>query len=350
MAKTSRVEAPPKYSGDWTDMYYVTPREVDWLWYPFIPFGFITNIVGVQDAGKSSFISFVIAQTTTGRPFVHGEAEREPAGVCIIEDEQGDDVGVAPKLKANDSEHAPWRVLYLNFAVSRGSNGQILEEHFDVGKHVEILERQFRLSCEEKERCPIKLIVIDPVMSYMGNINTNDNPAVRRALLPLQRLIKEWSVACVMLNHFSKNEDRSIENKALGAGAFSQLARSEIIIHREKDDQKLKTDNRYVGSNKCNFGKMNNPPVYRFQIVDIDGFPKVCIDPKPINKPIEVLIEESGKKGSKRGPKESEAAVKFREWLDKFPNAAKKAAVVKASEFGVSKTQAYRIVKEVRGV
>lgn len=48
--------------------YYssVTPREVEWLWYPYIPYGKITLLQGDPGEGKSTFVINLIAVLTRG--------------------------------------------------------------------------------------------------------------------------------------------------------------------------------------------------------------------------------------------------------------------------------------------
>lgn len=46
----------------------VTPREVKWLWYPYIPFGKITLLQGDPGDGKSKFMLALSALLTDGKP------------------------------------------------------------------------------------------------------------------------------------------------------------------------------------------------------------------------------------------------------------------------------------------
>lgn len=48
--------------------YYssVTPQEVEWLWYPYIPYGKITLLQGDPGEGKSTFVINLIAVLTRG--------------------------------------------------------------------------------------------------------------------------------------------------------------------------------------------------------------------------------------------------------------------------------------------
>lgn len=46
----------------------VQPKEIDWLWYPFIPYGKVTLLQGDLGDGKSTFMLTIAALLTKGRP------------------------------------------------------------------------------------------------------------------------------------------------------------------------------------------------------------------------------------------------------------------------------------------
>ena len=43
-------------------------REVNWLWRPFIPSGFITTVAGDGEVGKTTAIYDILARITVGDP------------------------------------------------------------------------------------------------------------------------------------------------------------------------------------------------------------------------------------------------------------------------------------------
>ena len=50
----------------------VTQRKVEWLWYPYIPYGKITVIQGDPGEGKSTFILNIAALLTKGKAMPDG--------------------------------------------------------------------------------------------------------------------------------------------------------------------------------------------------------------------------------------------------------------------------------------
>ena len=46
----------------------ITPKEISWLWYPFIPYGKVTLLQGDPGDGKSTFMLTLAALLTKGSP------------------------------------------------------------------------------------------------------------------------------------------------------------------------------------------------------------------------------------------------------------------------------------------
>lgn len=67
----------------------VTPREVKWLWYPYIPFGKITLLQGDPGDGKSKFMLALSALLTDGKPLPFQEVE-EATGARVGRDSRFD--------------------------------------------------------------------------------------------------------------------------------------------------------------------------------------------------------------------------------------------------------------------
>ena len=59
----------------------IEPKEVRWLWYPYIPYGKVTLIQGDPGDGKSTFVLNLAALLTTDRPLPFTEEAREPITV-----------------------------------------------------------------------------------------------------------------------------------------------------------------------------------------------------------------------------------------------------------------------------
>ena len=80
----------------------VEPKEVEWLWYPYIPFGKVTLIQGDAGDGKSTFALNLAALLTRGDPLPFSEHRNEPMRVIYLNSEDDADDTVVPRfMKAN---------------------------------------------------------------------------------------------------------------------------------------------------------------------------------------------------------------------------------------------------------
>ena len=59
------------------NMADVAVQEVDWLLYPFIPYGKITIIQGDPGEGKTTLVLRLIAAMTTGKPLIGNNTDAE---------------------------------------------------------------------------------------------------------------------------------------------------------------------------------------------------------------------------------------------------------------------------------
>ena len=77
----------------------VKVKSVEWLWYPYIPYGKVTVIQGEAGDGKSTFILKLAAMLTRGEPmpFTDGEGA-EPVSVIYQSTEDDADDTIVPPL------------------------------------------------------------------------------------------------------------------------------------------------------------------------------------------------------------------------------------------------------------
>ena len=75
----------------------IEPKEVKWLWYPYIPFGKVTLLQGDPGDGKSKFMLSLAALLSKGEhlPFAD-EEEREPITIIYQTTEDDADDTVVP--------------------------------------------------------------------------------------------------------------------------------------------------------------------------------------------------------------------------------------------------------------
>ena len=75
----------------------IEPKEVKWLWYPYIPFGKVTLLQGNPGGGKSKLMLSIAALLSKGEPLPFSdEEEREPITTIYQTTEDDADDTVVP--------------------------------------------------------------------------------------------------------------------------------------------------------------------------------------------------------------------------------------------------------------
>ena len=133
----------------------IEPKEVKWLWYPYIPFGKVTLLQGDPGDGKSKFMLSLAALLSKGEalPF-SDEEEREPITIIYQTTEDDADDTVVPRFN------------------SAGGNGDNLIFIKEDMKSLSFGDNRIR---EAIEKYNAKLLILDPMSSYIGESCSMNN-------------------------------------------------------------------------------------------------------------------------------------------------------------------------------
>lgn len=102
-----------KEQNDYRITYYntVSSKEVDWLWYPYIPYGKITILQGDPGEGKSTMMMQLAALITNGDAMPDGSGDRIPGNVIYQAAEDGIEDTIKPRLEAAGADCS--RIAFL---------------------------------------------------------------------------------------------------------------------------------------------------------------------------------------------------------------------------------------------
>ena len=125
----------------------VTETAVDWLWYPFIPYGKLTLLQGDPGCGKSTLMMNLIAAASSGNCSPDGKKLKKPLHVIYQCSEDGISDTIKPRL--------------LN-AGADCNNVAFLDEETDW---ITLNDEKIRRAIADFNA---KLLVIDPVQAYLG--------------------------------------------------------------------------------------------------------------------------------------------------------------------------------------
>lgn len=197
----------------------VEPERVAWLWPGRIPFGKLTVLDGDPGLGKSTLCFDLAARLSQGRRMPDGARPEcdGPAAVLVLSAEDGLGDTIRPRLEAAGADLA--RVVALPL-VGEGDAARLPGIPDDLGAlEVEVIA------------CGARLVIIDPLMAYLGkDVNSYRDQDVRRALAPLAALAERTGAAVFLVRHFTKNDKASAVQRGGGSIGIIGAARSALLV------------------------------------------------------------------------------------------------------------------------
>jgi putative DNA primase/helicase len=202
----------------------IKPSAIDWLWQNWIALGKVSVLAGDGGRGKSTILCDLTARATTGNVWPDGGTGCAPASVIFLAAE--DDVGdtLAPRLLAAGADLARVFVIRSVRDESQRRRGFNLQADLE------------RLEAEIRKHHNVRLVIIDPVSSYLGKVDSHKNSDVRGVLEPLGEMASRLSVAVLCNNHFSKGGG-SANSRIIGSVAFTAQARAVFIVTPDDADE-----------------------------------------------------------------------------------------------------------------
>jgi hypothetical protein len=77
-----------------------------------------------------------------------------------------------------------------------------------------------------------RLVIVDPISAYLGDVNEQCNSEVRGLLLPLAALAQQHGVAVLAVSHLRKKEGAAIY-RTMGSLAFVAAARAAWLVSKD---------------------------------------------------------------------------------------------------------------------
>lgn len=307
----------------------VEAKSPEWLWPNRIQRGALNIVAGDPGLGKSLVTMDMAARVSRGTPWPDTPKERNPQGnVILLAAEDNLDDAVKPRLEAAGADAE--RIIALQ-AVKR-SDG---DTRAPLLKHdIAVLETAV------EEVGDVRLVVIDPINSYLGDIDSNRNEDVRSVLEPLKQLAERKNVAIVMVQHLNKTlQQMKAIYRVSGSMAFAALARSVLAVTRDKKNRQW----RLFTSVKVNNAK--DPIGLAFAIRDEGGVPVVAWDSKPIDMSADEAL--AAEQGEPHQPKAMDIAMDWaRERLADGPVKSED-LFGEAKEAGVSEATLRKALKRI---
>jgi hypothetical protein len=195
-------------------------KGVDWLWYPYIPYGKVTIVQGDPGEGKTSFALALIALLTTGQPLPEHENPNEPINVIFQTAEDGLADTIKPRLLSYGADCK--RVLVIDDA-----------------------EIELTLSDKRLEEAIIetgaRLVVLDPIQAYLGSdVDMHRANEVRPVFKRLCAMAERHGCAVILIGHMNKDKSGKALYRGLGSIDLTAAVRSILIVGRAKEKPNLR--------------------------------------------------------------------------------------------------------------
>lgn len=82
----------------------------------------------------------------------------------------------------------------------------------------------------------MRLVVIDPLLSFLGKADRGRPGEVRQVLETLQAMAGRCKTAIVGISHFAKSATGSPLNRVLGSQAYGAVVRAALGVARDPED------------------------------------------------------------------------------------------------------------------
>lgn len=193
----------------------VEQTEVDWLWYPYIPFGKLTIVQGNPGEGKT-FFAMQLAAACTNQKFLPDMEPFEPFNMIFQTAEDGLGDTVKPRLVSSGADLK--RVLVID----------------DSENPLSLADDRIEKAIRENNA---KLMVVDPLQAFLGaNVDMNRANEVRPIFRKLADIAQATGCAIVMIGHLNKASGTQSAYRGLGSIDIAAVVRSILFVGKVKDD------------------------------------------------------------------------------------------------------------------
>jgi hypothetical protein len=286
----------------------VEVEEVEWLWPSRMARGEISVLAGVGGTGKGLVTADMVARITTGNDWPDGGANAHGSVILCSAEDHVTKV-MKPRVVAAGADPRGVHALVGLKLTDQGEGERAIGFTLENLRSLEAL----------LDRLPdCRLVVIDPVGSFMGgDTDCSQDNTTRAILQPLAALARSRDVAVLLVCHYRKSGSPVADDNIMGSRAFTALARNVWHIYADPDNE----DRRVMLAGKSNLGRPADGLGFVVQEVTIAKLstpvPAARWEPEPLEMLADQWLAETEFKPKKRGPKPEKLAA-AEEWLAGF--------------------------------
>ena len=212
------------------NMEQVEVEKIDWLLYPFIPFGKVTIVQGDPGEGKTTMVLQIITKLTKGEAVL-------PSG----SDE--------PALEAKTVDLEPVNIIYQTAEDGLGDTikPRLLSAGADCSRVMVIDDNDQALTMMDARleeaiiKTKARLVVLDPIQGFLGAaVDMHRTNEIRPLMKRVAVLAEKYHCAIILIGHMNKNSNGKSSYRGLGSIDFQAAARSVLIVGRIKDEPEIR--------------------------------------------------------------------------------------------------------------
>ena len=199
----------------------VVSKEVEWLWYPYIPYGKITIVEGDPGEGKTTLVLKLAAALSGGLPLpCDDDREREPIHIIYQTAEDGIDDTIKPRLEKAGADCSMIRVI-------------------------DETEKELSMTDDRLEQAIVetgaRMVILDPIQAYIGaKVDMHRANEIRPVLKHLGMIAEKYNCAIVLIGHMNKAAGSKSTYRGLGSIDIQATARSVLLVARLRDKSNIR--------------------------------------------------------------------------------------------------------------
>lgn len=219
-------------------MSEVQSQEIEWLWYPFIPYGKLTIIQGDPGDGKTTMVLNLAAKLSKGEALDENMKVTEPVNVIYQTAEDGLADTVKPRLELAGADCE--RIIVID----------------ESDKSLSMVDERLE---EAIVRTGARLLILDPIQAYLGGgMDMNRANEARDMTKKLGALAEKTKCAIILIGHMNKASGNKAAYRGMGSIDFFAVARSVLLVGRVEGEP----NTRAVVQIKNNHAAFGHPKAF----------------------------------------------------------------------------------------
>ncbi len=201
-------------------MSEVQSQKIEWLWYPFIPYGKLTIVQGDPGDGKTTLILNIAAKVSRGEGLESSMNVSKPINVIYQTAEDGLADTIKPRLEKAGADCE--RILVID----------------ESDKSLSMVDERLEQTLLQTKA---KMLILDPIQAYLGGgMDMNRANEAREMTKKLGILAEKYQCAIVLIGHMNKAGGNKAAYRGMGSIDFFAVARSVLLVGKIEGESNLR--------------------------------------------------------------------------------------------------------------